>query len=90
MESPLEGESHTQVFTLPTGNREEYHDRSFFLCFECIRKIVDFIDEADETETRVEALGLEMVADALAEHAAKMKVQARSLDDLASGGDGEP
>lgn len=86
-------DNHRFEFSLPGDSRgdgpgplpQEYHHYEHTLCTECIRKIVDWIDDADETETRVELLDLEIAADGLSVQAEELADLAESLDELSQG-----
>lgn len=78
-------ESHAHTFALPTEDRGVYEAEEYVLCTECIRKIVDFIDDADESETAVEALALETAARRIESTAGELHDTAERLNRISLG-----
>jgi hypothetical protein len=80
------------VVTVPTDDREHYEDRDYTLCSECRRKVVDWVEGMDESETRADLVELELaerdlsqVADDLADLATTLGAVARGETTNAEG-----
>lgn len=70
-------------FTLEQGDNT-YETRQYQLCNECIRRIVDWVDDTDESETRIEAVSVDRLADGLAEEAQDLAALADRLQQLSA------
>jgi len=75
----------TLAVTVPTEDAETYEERSFRLCSECQRRIVDWIDDCPEDATRADMVSLETAERTLSEHADRLQNLAGDLGDLARG-----
>jgi len=73
------------VVAVPTNERETYEERDYELCAECRRKVVDFIEGMDETETRVDMVELELAERTLSESADDLADLATELGALSRG-----
>lgn len=82
-------DTHHYTFDLPAKNGHHWVTREFSLCRECIRKIVDWIDDCDESQVRADAVDLERLAEGLAEESARLKTAARRMEELARGEGGD-
>lgn len=69
-------------FNYRTENPDEYYTESFQLCNECVRKIVDWIDDLDESETRIEPVSVNRLASGLARDAEELADLADRLKEL--------
>jgi len=70
---------------IPTDERETFEERDYGLCSECRRKIVDFIEGMDETETRADLVELELAERDLSQRADELQGLATKLGALARG-----
>jgi hypothetical protein len=84
--------SHMDVFSfiVPEENDDEDIDRAFkeydfTLCYECQRKIVDWIDECSEDEVRFQLIGLEDSSKTLEHLSEELDRTARRIQELAEG-----
>lgn len=78
-------------FTIPIKEETEgefpgqtFEDRAYNLCFECQRRIVDWIDECQESETRIDKVELEPVARELESQAEELERRAKRLREFDS------
>lgn len=76
---------HPEVYTfaLPTDTHE-YTQYEFILCTECKRKIVDWIDDCDESEVHVELQSLEDTIRALRRGAEAIEETREELEQMSN------
>lgn len=71
------------IFALPT-DKNEYTQFEFVLCTECKRKIVDWIDDCDESEVHVELQSLEDTIRALRRGAEAIEETREELEQMSN------
>lgn len=73
-----------KIFTVPLDEERVFEDRDYMLCFECQRRIIDWIDECQEDETRIDRVELEPTIRELEAHAQQLKRSADRLREFES------